>query len=88
MLTSANWNGVPRFPNSPTLLRGAWLYRIVESYPCGVSDVLEECCPAQNNHGQYVSCVAKALSDLRDEGEISGQERGALQSEAARGKRR
>jgi hypothetical protein len=88
MLTSANWNGIPRFPSSPTLLRGAWLYRIIESAPCGVASVLSECCPEPNNHGQYVSCVAKALSDLRDEGEISGRERGAMQSQAARDKGR
>lgn len=34
-------------------------------------------------HGKYVSCVAKALNELRDEGDITEAERGALQSAAA-----
>lgn len=83
--TSTNWDGTPTFGRA--LLRGAWLYRIVETDPCGVSSILDECCPDEGTHGQYVSCIAKALSDLKKQGAITERERGALQRAAARKKK-
>jgi hypothetical protein len=36
------------------------------------------------NHGQFVSCVAHLLNSLKSDGRITGGEKGALQSCAAR----
>ncbi len=50
---------------------------------CTISDLIAECAAGANNHGQFVSCVAQLTNGLKQEGIISGQEKGAIQSCAA-----
>lgn len=50
---------------------------------CTVSDEIAECAENATNHGDFVSCVAALLNDLRDAGLISGRDRGAIQRCAA-----
>jgi len=50
---------------------------------CTISDLIAECAVDANNHGQFVSCVAHLTNDLKKDGFISGQEKGAIQSCAA-----
>ncbi len=48
---------------------------------------IEQLCPCEaewRNHGAYVSCVAHAAKTLRRAGLISGAEKGAIQSSAAK----
>ena len=41
------------------------------------------CADDANNHGQFVSCVAQLTNFLKQQGIITGQEKGAIQSCAA-----
>jgi len=50
---------------------------------CTIADLIAECAVDANNHGQFVSCVAHLTNDLKKDGFISGQEKGAIQSCAA-----
>lgn len=50
---------------------------------CTISDLISECAADADNHGQFVSCVAHLTNDLKKDGIISGQEKGAIQSCAA-----
>ena len=49
-----------------------------------ISDLIAECAKDASNHGQFVSCVADVTNDLREARTISGQQKGAIQSCAAR----
>lgn len=51
---------------------------------CSVADLLDECEVAATNHGRYVSCVAHLTNRLKKAGDISGKEKGKIQSCAAR----
>ncbi len=50
---------------------------------CTISDLVGMCATGVNNHGQYVSCVAQLTRDLKKAGEISGADKGAINSCAA-----
>jgi hypothetical protein len=51
---------------------------------CTISDRVIQCADRTKNHGQFVSCVAKMTNNLRREKIITGKEKGALQSCAAK----
>ncbi len=50
---------------------------------CTILDLIGFCADDANNHGQFVSCVAHLTNVLKQEGIISRQEKGAIQSCAA-----
>jgi hypothetical protein len=49
-----------------------------------MSDRIAELAAAAGNHGQYVSGVAQLTNGWMDTGLITGQQKGAIQSAAAR----
>jgi hypothetical protein len=51
---------------------------------CTISDLIAACAEGAATHGQYVSCVSHVTNDLRMAGAITGRQKGALQSCAAR----
>ena len=51
---------------------------------CSMNDLLGECVDEGNNHGSFVSCVARLTNAWKKAGLITGQEKGAIQSCAAR----
>jgi hypothetical protein len=51
---------------------------------CTISDQFAACGVGARNHGQYVSCVAHVTNALKKAGLITGQQKGAIQSCAAR----
>jgi hypothetical protein len=51
---------------------------------CRISDFVEACAAGAANHGKFVSCVANLGNQLRKAGVISGSDKGAIQSCAAR----
>jgi hypothetical protein len=52
---------------------------------CTISDKLNEIATASNkNHGQYVSAIANYTNELKDSGLITGKQKGAIQSAAAK----
>jgi hypothetical protein len=51
---------------------------------CTISDRVASCAERASNHGQFVSCVSQLTNGLKDAGTISGQQKGAIQSCAAR----
>ncbi|MGH8502164.1 MAG: thrombospondin type 3 repeat-containing protein [Gammaproteobacteria bacterium] len=50
---------------------------------CTISDLNADCAENASNHGDFVSCVAHQLNDLKTRGVISGQQKGAIQNCAA-----
>lgn len=50
---------------------------------CTVSDRIQQCAVAAENHGQFVSCVAHLTNEVKKAGVITGQQKGAIQSCAA-----
>jgi len=51
---------------------------------CTITDLVMNCAPGARNHGAFVSCVAKVTNDLKKSGIISGAQKGAIQSCAAK----
>lgn len=51
---------------------------------CSVSDEINACEEGARNHGQFVSCITQLANGMRDIGLISGAEKGAITSCAAR----
>jgi hypothetical protein len=51
---------------------------------CSINDRIALCSQGAANHGEFVSCVGHLASDLRDQGLITGSQRGAIVSCAAR----
>jgi len=49
-----------------------------------ISEWIDACALDAKNHGKFVSCIAHMTKKLKDEGLISGKEKGAIQSCAAR----
>jgi hypothetical protein len=49
-----------------------------------ISDWIDGCAGEVKNHGQFVRCVAHLTNELKKAGIISGREKGAIQSCAAR----
>ncbi len=56
----------------------------LQSSGCSFSDRIGEIAAGANNHGQFVSRVAQFTNQLRADGIITGSEKGAIQSCAAR----
>ncbi|MEE8154669.1 MAG: hypothetical protein V3T53_06875 [Phycisphaerales bacterium] len=50
---------------------------------CTMADLIAECADGASNHGGFVSCVAQFTNEWQQQGIISGQEKGAIQSCAA-----
>jgi hypothetical protein len=59
-----------------------------DTLPNGMTmqDALMECANGARNHGAFVSCVAHTTNAWKKEGRITGAEKGAIQSCAARAK--
>jgi serine protease AprX len=59
----------------------------VENQPlgegCKMSDLIAQCALDVDNHGTFVNCVAYLTNDWKEEGLISGKEKGKLQECAA-----
>lgn len=51
---------------------------------CTISDLVGQCAANSVNHGQFVSCVADLANSLKSGGVITGKQKGALQSCAAK----
>jgi len=51
---------------------------------CTISDLIAECADGAKNHGRFVSCVAHLTNDWKKDGLISGKDKGAIQSCAAK----
>jgi hypothetical protein len=51
---------------------------------CSMNDLIGECVDGGNNHGSFVSCVAYLTNAWKKDGLITGKEKGAMQSCAAR----
>ena len=51
---------------------------------CRISDFIAACAEGASNHGQFVSCVSQVTNDLKKAGTITGQQKGAIQSCAAK----
>jgi hypothetical protein len=54
---------------------------------CTMSDLIVGCSIGAKNHGKSVSCVSHLTNDWKDAGLISGEEKGAIQSCAAKYKK-
>ena len=46
---------------------------------CTIADQVQDCADGAKNHGGFVSCVSHLLNDLKKDGIISGQDKGAIQ---------
>ena len=53
---------------------------------CTIADLVNACSVNASNHGTYASCSAAVTNVLRDAGFITGEQKGAIQSAAARNK--
>jgi hypothetical protein len=51
---------------------------------CTITDLVMNCAPGARNHGAFVSCVAQVTNNLKKSGIISGAQKGAIQSCAAK----
>jgi len=51
---------------------------------CTIADEISTCATSAGNHGDFVSCVTQGMTDLMHQGIISGREKGAITSCAAR----
>ncbi len=51
---------------------------------CKMSDLIAECADGAKNHGKFVSCVSHLANDWKKQKLISGKEKGAIQSCAAK----
>ena len=51
---------------------------------CTLNDLIAACAEGADNHGAFVACVAHLTNQLKDDGLITGREKGAIQRCAAR----
>jgi hypothetical protein len=51
---------------------------------CRISDQINDCMVGAADHGAFVSCVSNLTNSLKANGVITGQQKGAIQSCAAR----
>ena len=51
---------------------------------CTITDLVMNCAPGARNHGAFVSCVAQVTNNLKNSGIITGAQKGAIQSCAAK----
>jgi PA domain-containing protein len=71
---------------SPTIIIGGedtGVANMLFSNGCTTSDLIAHIAADAKNHGQFVSGVSHLTNDLKDEGLISGADKGAIQSAAA-----
>jgi len=54
---------------------------------CTMSDLIADCSIGAKNHGKFVSCVSHLTNEWKKAGLISGEEKGAIQSCAAKYKK-
>jgi hypothetical protein len=50
---------------------------------CTISDLISECADEADNHGEFVSAVSHTTNTLKEEGIISGKDKGKIQKGAA-----
>jgi hypothetical protein len=67
-------------------IRGCDSEVVNEEFPdgCSMNDRIAECVGEEENHGSFVSCVARLTNVWKKAGLITGKEKGAMQSCAAR----
>lgn len=51
---------------------------------CTIADLIAQCAANASNHGKFVSCVAELTNMLKADGAITGKQKGAIQSCAAK----
>lgn len=51
---------------------------------CTILDLINDCIANNNNHGQRQSCITHMLNDLKKDGYITGAQKGAITSCAAK----
>ena len=51
---------------------------------CTIADLIASCAEVARNHGTFASCVAHLTNDLKQAGTITGRQKGAIESCAAR----
>ncbi|MFC1591314.1 hypothetical protein ACFL43_02195 [Thermodesulfobacteriota bacterium] len=51
---------------------------------CRMADLIGQCADGANNHGKFVRCVAHLTNDWKNDGLLTGEEKAAVQSCAAR----
>lgn len=51
---------------------------------CTISDLIATCTEDVGNHGQFVNCVSQLTNDLKKTGTLTGHQKGAIQSCAAK----
>jgi hypothetical protein len=51
---------------------------------CTISDQIRKCAIDAGNHGGFVSCVSHLTNDLKKDGVITGSQKGAITSCAAK----
>ena len=74
---------------SPTIVIGGentGVANMLFSTGCTTSDLIAHIAAGAKNHGQFVSGVSHLTNDLKEQGLISGAEKGAIQSAAAHAK--
>lgn len=77
----------PNSDLSPTVIIDGCDSAVVNTWfedGCTISDLLQLCATAAKNHGDYVRCVSKLTNALKKDGDISGKDKGAIQSCAAK----
>jgi len=77
----------PNSDLSPTVVVGGCNSGVPNTFftsGCTISDQIQKCALGARNHGGFVSCVAHLTNDLKKAGIISGAQKGAIQSCAAR----
>jgi hypothetical protein len=57
---------------------------VIDAEYCTISDLIANCAASATNHGGFVSCVAALTNQLNKAGLISGRQKGAIQSCAAK----
>jgi hypothetical protein len=80
-------SGPARNPNS-TIIIGECDTGVVDRLHEGtlISEWIEECAAKAKNHGQFVRCIRDLMNKLKEAGVISGKEKGAIESSAAKAK--
>ena len=77
----------PESDLSPTIMTDgcdSGVDNILFATGCSVNDQIAECAANAKNHGSFVSCTSDILNLLKQEGLISGKEKGATQKCAAK----
>lgn len=79
-------NACPNSDLSGTVIIDGWdtgVDNLLLSGGCTISDLISECADEADNHGESISAVSDKTNILKEEGIISGKEKGMLQKGAA-----